>query len=76
MNTSQLKQIIREEIEEASNASYRGKRVAKIQNLVIKSDGGGVSIKRLDPNDGGRVNSDIYISKSELPGIIDFLNSI
>ena len=47
---------------------------AKVKNLVLKSDNHGVSIKRKDPNDGGRVNSEIYISKIELPDVINFLN--
>lgn len=47
---------------------------AKVKNLVLKSDNYGVSIKRKDPNDGGRVNSEIYISKIELPDVINFLN--
>lgn len=47
---------------------------AKVKNLVLKSDDYGVSIKRKDPNDGGRVNSEIYISKIELPDVINFLN--
>ena len=123
MKLSQLKQIIKEEIEEAERMGFKhpgdnfdtpspyqngimdalkamqqlgvnidvqavmdiiypddespvNEATAKIKNLIIKSDKSGVDISRKDPNDGGRINSSIYISKIELPDVINFLNGV
>ena len=73
MKKSELKQIIKEEVEKTLKEATV--KLGRAKNLKLKSDKNGVEITRTDYNDG-RISSQIYIFKDEIPDIIAFLNSI
>ena len=74
MKKSELKQIIKEEVEKTLKEATV--KLGRAKNLKLKSDKNGIEITRTDSNDMGRVASQIYIFKDEIPDMIAFLNSI
>lgn len=50
-------------------------KLGRAKNLKLKSDKNGVDITRTDYNDG-RISSQIYIFKDEIPDLIAFLNKM
>jgi hypothetical protein len=74
MKRSELKQIIKEEIHNVLKEATV--KLGPDKNFILKSDKKGVNLTKADPNDGGRIHSELYIFKDEIPGVINFLNSI
>jgi hypothetical protein len=74
MKKSELKQIIKEEVEKTLNEATI--KLGPNKTVILKSDKKGVWITKLDSNDGYRVHSQMYIFKDEIPDVIAFLNSI
>jgi hypothetical protein len=74
MKKSELKQIIKEEVEKTLNEATV--KIGPYKNFILKSDKNGVQLMRQDPNDMGRVNSQVYIFKDEIPDVIAFLNNM
>lgn len=73
MKKSELKNIIREEIEKTLEEATA--TIGRAKNVKLKGDKKGVQISRIDYNDG-RISSQIYIFKDEIPDLINFLNQI
>ena len=73
MKASELKQIIKEEIEKTLEEATA--KIGRAKNLKLDSKKDGVQISRIDYNDG-RISSQIYIFKDEIPDLINFLNQI
>lgn len=74
MKRSELKQIIKEEIHNVLKEATV--KLGPDKNFVLKSDRKGVNLTKVDPNGGGRVHSEMYIFKNEIPDVINFLNNI
>ena len=74
MKRSELKQIIKEEIHNVLKEATV--KLGSNKNFILKSDKKGVNLTKTDPNDGGRIHSELYIFKDEIPDVINFLNSI
>ena len=73
MKASEFRQLIREEVRKVLNEATV--KIGRAKNLKLKSDKDGVDIARTDYNDG-RISSQIYIFKDEIPDLIDFLNKL
>jgi hypothetical protein len=73
MKKSELKQLIIEEIEKTLDEATA--KIGRAKNLRLKTDKNSVEISRIDYNDG-RISSQIYIFKDEIPDLINFLNQI
>ena len=73
MKASEFRKLIREEVRKMLNEATV--KLGRAKNLKLKSDKNGVDITRTDYNDG-RISSQIYIFKDEIPDLIDFLNKI
>lgn len=73
MKASEFRKLIREEVRKMLNEATV--KLGRAKNLKLKSDKNGVDITRTDYNDG-RISSQIYIFKDEIPDVIDFLNKM
>ena len=73
MKASEFRKLIREEVRKMLNEATV--KLGRAKNLKLKSDRDGVDITRTDYNDG-RISSQMYIFKDEIPDLIDFLNKI
>ena len=74
MKRSELKQIIKEEIHNVLKEATV--KLGPDKNFILKSDKKGVNLTKADPNGGGRIHSELYIFKDEIPDVINFLNNI
>jgi hypothetical protein len=74
MKKSELKQLIKEELEKTLDETTV--KLGSDKTFILKSDKKGVQLTRVDPNDGFRIHSQMYIFKHEIPDVINFLNNI
>lgn len=72
MKKLDLQKLIREEVKNILQEETV--KLGPNKNFVLKSDRRGVKLTKADPNDGGRIHSELYIFKDEIPEVIAFLN--
>ena len=72
MKKSELKQIIKEELEKTLDETTV--KLGSDKTFILKSDKRGVQLTKVDPNSGFQVHSEMYIVKHEIPDVIAFLN--
>ena len=74
MKRSELKQLIKEELEKTLDETTV--KLGSDKTFILKSDKRGVQLTKVDPNNGFQAHSEMYIFKHEIPDVINFLNSI
>jgi hypothetical protein len=71
MKTSEFKKIIREEVKNVLKEETV--KLGSDKSFILKSDKKGVQLTKVDPNDGFRIHSEMYIFKQEIADVIAFL---
>ena len=72
MKVSEFKKLIHEEVKNVLKEATV--KLGPNKNFILKSDKNGVNLTKADPNDGGRIHSEMYIYKDEIPEVIAFLS--
>jgi hypothetical protein len=72
MKASEFRKLIREEIKNVLKEETI--KLGSDKSFILKSDKKGVQLTKVDPNDGFRIHSQMYILTSEIPDVIAFLN--
>jgi hypothetical protein len=73
MKASEFRKLIQEEIQNVLTEATA--TIGRAKNVKLKGDKKGVQISRIDYNDG-RISSQIYIFKDEIPDLINFLSKM
>ena len=72
MKASEFRKLIREEVRKALKEETV--KLGSDKSFILKSDKKGVQLTKVDPNDGFRIHSQMYIFKQEIPDVIAFLS--
>jgi hypothetical protein len=72
MKASEFRKLIREEIKNVLKEETI--KLGSDKSFILKSDKKGVQLTKVDPNDGFRIHSQMYIFKQEIPDVIAFLS--
>jgi hypothetical protein len=72
MKASEFRKLIREEVKNVLKEETI--KLGSDKSFILKSDKKGVQLTKVDPNDGFRIHSQMYIFKQEIPDVIAFLN--
>jgi hypothetical protein len=73
MKASEFRKLIQEEVKNVLIEATI--KIGRAKNLKLDSKKDGVQISRIDYNDG-RISSQIYIFKDEIPDLINFLSKM